>query len=155
MAHVSLPDGEIVLISEADKDLIQYRWYRHTGGYAHGRFPPGKISLLHRVVMARKLRLRQLPAGMEVDHVNRDKMDNRRENLELVTREENMRRAFSSPARRCRRRTLAPSIKPCIVRLTAQAANQLKAVRLEEETLSDTNERLCWFWQMSAEGQGG
>jgi hypothetical protein len=49
--------------------------------YVVGR-QKGKATLIHRLIM-------DAPAGVEVDHGNHDGLDNRRQNLTLVTRSQN------------------------------------------------------------------
>ena len=78
------------LIDECDRDLAELTWSRNGGGYAQ-HFEPlregsgrGRRVLLHRAILA-------APDGLEVDHINRNRLDNRRCNLRLATRSENAR----------------------------------------------------------------
>ena len=75
-----------VLISPADADLLEYGWWMDDGGYVACHH----IGRLHTAVL---LRSQGEPAepGMEPDHVNRDPMDNRRENLRWATKNQNLR----------------------------------------------------------------
>jgi hypothetical protein len=61
-----------------------FRWYLGTDGYAQSYDDTFKTVLMHRVVLA-------LEPGnrLEVDHFNRDKLDNRRANLRVVTHASN------------------------------------------------------------------
>lgn len=52
------------------------------------------VQLVHRVMW--ETFVGPIPEGMQIDHINGDKTDNRLENLELVTCKENVRRAFDS-----------------------------------------------------------
>jgi hypothetical protein len=76
------------LIDAEDFDFAQERvWSLSTPGYAaaktrEGRTKGRKVSL-HRVLMGAK-------RGDEVDHINGNKLDNRKENLRLCTHIENM-----------------------------------------------------------------
>lgn len=71
----------VALIDDANLEwLTQWQWRLHSRGYVvrnANRF------LLHRVIL-------DAPSGREVDHINGDKLDNRRANLRLVTHAENM-----------------------------------------------------------------
>ncbi len=60
--------------------LNRWVWYLH-GEYA-ARWERGKIIFLHREVA-------RPPKGMVVDHKNRNKLDNTRENLRVCTKQEN------------------------------------------------------------------
>lgn len=65
--------------------LNDFRWNLLRGGYAYRREysggGPGVVVYMHRVIMGL-----QSGDGRQVDHMNRDKLDNRRRNLRIVLR---------------------------------------------------------------------
>jgi len=77
-------DKGFTKVDTADyEDLARYRWVYMTRGYAEATIN-GKRTLLHRYLMK--------PEGRkEVDHINNDRLDNRRINLRIATRAENAR----------------------------------------------------------------
>jgi len=84
-------DGEVVghtLLDPADVEWFsEWRWRLHADGYAcRGRKVNGRstVVMLHRQVLG-------LPSESEFfpDHINRDRLDNRRVNLRVVTRSVN------------------------------------------------------------------
>jgi hypothetical protein len=79
-------DGQSAKVSPEDYDqLKEFQWHYHDGyvarGGRKGLGEPASVRM-HRQVM-------NAPQGAEVDHVNHDRLDNRRENLRLCTRSEN------------------------------------------------------------------
>ena len=69
------------LIDKADKPLIEKvgSWCMDSGGYVMN----GSIkTAMHRFLLGRK-------KGLEIDHINGNKLDNRRSNLRFVTHREN------------------------------------------------------------------
>lgn len=79
---VVLSNGFESVIDDADFELVAgIKWYATTSdrrtAYAISRF-----GLLHRMILA-------VEDGQCVDHINRDRLDNRRCNLRIATRQEN------------------------------------------------------------------
>lgn len=84
------------IFSPEDQDLAQINWGFDSDGYAIKRLGGPKLPA-HRIVLERKIG-RPLVDGEETDHWNRKKLDNRRENLRVVTRGmNNQNRASSRP----------------------------------------------------------
>jgi HNH endonuclease len=72
-----LPDW--LIVDDADRERVaQHNWAIDSGGYTKGP----KSMRLHRFLL-------DVPSGMEVDHINGNKLDNRRKNLRIVTRRTN------------------------------------------------------------------
>jgi hypothetical protein len=72
-------------IDDIDRHLLsKYNWYVSNSGYAVATDYTDyqKTFLLHRLIM-------DAPQGLEVDHINHDKLDNRRSNLRIVTHKKN------------------------------------------------------------------
>lgn len=79
---IKLSNAEsITLIDEEDWELVKsYKWLLNNG-YALA-YRDHKQIYLHRLILGDKPK-------HEIDHINRDKLDNRRNNLRHVTRSEN------------------------------------------------------------------
>lgn len=101
MSVVKIPivsKGEILYITVDESDfpaVNRYRWATNKYGYAITKDGHGKTFSLARYIMG-------FPEDKEVDHVNRDKLDNRRRNLRLATRAENVRNSVKQNAKELR-----------------------------------------------------
>lgn len=62
--------------------LNRYKWIVTKLGYAYRMARPGHGVMMHRVIA-------MVPAGLETDHINGDKLDNRCANLRVCTHAEN------------------------------------------------------------------
>lgn len=63
--------------------MKKYKWNINSNGYASAKVN-GKNIRLHRLLM-------NPPKGMDIDHINRNRLDNRKENLRICTRTQNLR----------------------------------------------------------------
>jgi hypothetical protein len=80
---IAIGDGYYAYVDAADYEwLSQWTWTFHSG-YAV-RYEKKKQIYMHREIM-------RPPPGMIVDHKNRNKLDNTRENLRVCTHKENAR----------------------------------------------------------------
>lgn len=74
-----------------DEDFINinnYKWHLHPRGYAQTS-KKSPIRLMHRMIM-------NVPEDMVIDHINHDKLDNRKSNLRICTIFENKVNRLSS-----------------------------------------------------------
>lgn len=88
MRVIELTKGFVAIVDDVDfEKLAQHNWSVNKDGYAqrarkkHEDWPSKMISM-HRQIMGN-------PHGMEVDHINGDKRDNRRCNLRVATKSQN------------------------------------------------------------------
>ena len=81
-------EGKVAIIDDEDFDKVKkYKWYFAAGGYVIGEFGKENVRM-HRVIM-------NPDAGMVIDHLNHNPLDNRKKNLRVCTyRENNLNRRF-------------------------------------------------------------
>lgn len=90
MKRIALKNSDkFAVVDDVDFDyLSQFNWF-DTNGYALANMM-GRRVYMHRAVA-------NTPDDMDTDHINRDKLDNRRRNLRVCSRSENLkfRKAYS------------------------------------------------------------
>ena len=84
---IPLSKSKFALVDQRDVNnlLAMGKWTLHSEGYAYRwdrSSKPNKCLLMHRVIM-------DTPKGMDTDHINGNKLDNRRHNLRIVSRSAN------------------------------------------------------------------
>lgn len=84
-----------IQIDEQDESFFRSRsWFITNRGYLCCQIRSGgrrRTHLFHRLI------LEPIPEGMVVDHINRDKLDNRRSNLRIVTPQVNAKNIPAKP----------------------------------------------------------
>lgn len=82
MAHIPLAHGKFIMVDDEDYEwLSQYKWSLNSDNYP-SRYENKKFITIHRLIM-------NPPVNMQVDHVNGNRLDNRRTNLRICTRSQN------------------------------------------------------------------
>jgi hypothetical protein len=92
---IELTLGKTTIIDDEDKDLANMKW--HTLNNPCNLYAVRSIKrvngkrdsiLLHRLILERKIE-RKLRNDEYVDHINRDSLDNRRQNIRIATNQQN------------------------------------------------------------------
>ena len=88
MKEIQLTNGKIALVDDEDYEYInQFTWHSNSDGYAtrcawiEGT-RTSKRYYMHRLIM-------NTPKGMFTDHINRDRLDNRKSNLRICNASQN------------------------------------------------------------------
>lgn len=98
MRIIKLDRGCETIVDDDDyKILSQFNWYINHDGYVYkGKYTRGtkktSSTRMHRMIMS-------APDKMDVDHINHNRLDNRRENLRICTRSANTMNRDKFPTR--------------------------------------------------------
>lgn len=99
MPEIELTQGQYALVDDIDYEYLnRQNWNANYSKSTESYYARRNIwlglkyttQLMHRVIMERVLG-RKLVKGEDVDHINHDTLDNRRENLRLASRSQNKR----------------------------------------------------------------
>jgi hypothetical protein len=99
--EIPLTRGKVALVDDEDYEwLSHFRWSYMTKGYAartKTRNGTHSVLYMHRVIM--------LPdPDQQIDHINRDTLDNRRRNLRVCTNRQNIAAGIFPPGQYSRHR---------------------------------------------------
>jgi hypothetical protein len=85
MKKILITKGKFVLVDNDDFIwLSKQSWCSHSKGYAIGWDKENKkVEMMHRIIM-------HTSKGMDTDHINGNRLDNRRKNLRICTRSQNL-----------------------------------------------------------------
>lgn len=84
MKEIALTRGMMAIVDDADYEwLLQWSWHATAQGYAAGRDRDGRHMMMHREIVIRMGCT--LSSALWVDHINFNRLDNRRENLRAAT----------------------------------------------------------------------
>lgn len=90
MKTIKVASGELVMVDDADHEVLaQYKWSSN-GKYAQRRplkkkGETGTAIMMHRQIM-------DAPRGLDVHHIDGNGLNNQRANLQVVTRSQNLSR---------------------------------------------------------------
>ena len=87
MKEIPLTKGKIAIVDDDDYgELIKYKWCLSGSGYAIRQSPRNHYAR-HLIHMHREIN--KTPVNMFTDHINHNRLDNRKENLRTVTTSQN------------------------------------------------------------------
>ena len=88
---IPLTKGQFAIVDDQDYEfLVQWKWECDRNNMVRRRQGHKGTILMHRIIT-------NAPAGMQVDHINHNRLDNRRCNLRVCTNQENNFNRRSTP----------------------------------------------------------
>ena len=84
MKEIQLTKGAVTIVDDEDYELLtKWKWHLQTAGYACNKGGVGKGTVyMHRLIL-------DCPDDMIVDHIDGNRLNNKRENLRIVTYSQN------------------------------------------------------------------
>ena len=102
--EIKLSNGETVLLDPDDYERVKgFQWKKHPQGYASIEF------MMHRFL------LHPIPPEYEVHHINRNKLDNRRKNPQLIPAQRHRKMHVGPLVQHQKDAQKYPDIKICVV----------------------------------------
>ena len=90
MKYLKLTQGKFALVDDEDYEkLSSYHWYFGTTGYGFNNIRDKATGKQIHTALHRKILGLKRGDGKIVDHINRNRLDNRKQNLRIVTQSEN------------------------------------------------------------------
>lgn len=90
--NIEILHGKVIIDDTEFAKINDYHWYKSAFGYAVA-FVNNKTVYMHRLIL-------NYYGSKDIDHINRNKLDNRKENLRIVSRSCNMFNAKSQSNRK-------------------------------------------------------
>ena len=85
---IPLTRGKMAKVSHEDFEFVsRFHWQYSKRGYAVARIK-GKLVPMHRLIMSKNM-ASKLTSKQQCDHINHNRLDNRRSNLRIVTNQQN------------------------------------------------------------------
>lgn len=82
--NIKLSNGQEAIVDKEDyQDLIKYNWFLTKNGYVvRNKTKKYDFAYMHRLI-------NNTPYGFVTDHINQNKLDNRKSNLRTATKQQN------------------------------------------------------------------
>lgn len=90
MIKVPLTRGQVAFVDDCDAWVLNLNWQAKYDKKTRSYYATGHKPLQHSVMISMHREIMGNPKGMDVDHINHDTLDNRRENLRVVPHHVNM-----------------------------------------------------------------
>ena len=109
MAEINLSQGKVAIVDDNVYELVFcYRWHCSSKGYAqHNYREEGRTKPVKMHMFIWELVNGDIPEGMQIDHINGNRLDNRLCNLRIVSQRKNQQN------RKCHREGRLPGTKKC------------------------------------------
>ena len=83
MKRILLTQGQYAIVDDEDLERISHWKWHFGGGYARrGNYPSWRLIYMHREVL-------NVPSHLDCDHINGNRLDNRKINLRVCTHAQN------------------------------------------------------------------